>query len=84
VNGTNWQRFSIPPLTGGIYALSVPPSGQVILGGDFTALGSSLSWEPITTSLAGYGWIADIEIDSQGLVWALAHSGNLFRLKIGP
>lgn len=84
LNGTNWQRFSLPPLTGGIYALSVPPSGQVILGGDFTALGSSLSWEPITTSLAGYGWIADIEIDSQGVVWALAHSGNLFRLKIGP
>jgi len=83
-DGTSWLRYSLPPLTGGIYALSVPLSGQIILGGDFTALGSNLTWEPITTSIAGYGWIVDIEIDSQGAVWALTHSGNLFRLVIGP
>jgi hypothetical protein len=81
---TSWQRYALPPLTGGIYALSVPPSGQIILGGDFTALGSNLAWEPITTSIAGYGWIVDIEIDSQGAVWALTRSGNLFRLEINP
>jgi hypothetical protein len=83
-NGTSWQRFALPPLTGGVYALSIPPSGQVILGGDFTALGSNLAWEPIATSIAGYGWIVDIEIDPQGTAWALTHSGNLFRLEIGP
>ena len=83
-DGTSWQRYALPPLTGGVYALSVPPSGQIILGGDFTALGSNLAWEPITTSIAGYGWIVDIEIDSQGAVWALTRSGNLFRLEINP
>ena len=83
-NGTSWQRFALPPLTGGAYALTIPPAGQMILGGDFTALGSNLSWEPITTSIAGYGWIVDIEIDPQGTVWALTHSGNLFRLEINP
>ncbi|OGN94365.1 MAG: hypothetical protein A2Z71_09350 [Chloroflexi bacterium RBG_13_50_21] len=81
-DGFTWQRFSLPPLTGGVYALSVPPSGQAILGGDFTALGSNLTWEPITTSIAGYGWIVDIEIDPQGVVWALTHSGNLFQLEV--
>lgn len=79
-DGTNWQRFALPPLTGGIYALSVPPTGEVILGGDFTTLGSNLAWEPITTGIAGYGYIADIEIDAQGVIWALTHSGNLFKL----
>jgi hypothetical protein len=83
-NGTGWQRFALPPLTGGVYALSVPPTGQVILGGDFTALGSNLAWEPITTSIAGYGWIVDIEIDPQGSVWALTHSGNLFQFVTSP
>jgi hypothetical protein len=83
-DSTSWQRYALPPLTGGVYALSIPPSGQIILGGDFTALGSNLAWEPITTSIAGYGWIVDIEIDMQGTVWALTHSGNLFRLEIGP
>jgi hypothetical protein len=83
-DGSSWQRFALPPLTGGVYALSVPPSGQIILGGDFTTLGSDLTWNPITTSIAGYGWIVDIEIDSQGTIWALTHSGNLFRLQINP
>jgi hypothetical protein len=83
-SGSGWQRFSLPPLTGGVYALSVPLTGQVILGGDFTTLGSNLAWEPITTSIAGYGWIVDIEIDPQATVWALTHSGNLFRLVTSP
>ena len=83
LDGTSWQRYALPPLTGGVYALSVPPSGQVVLGGDFTALGSNLAWEPISTSIAGYGWIVDIEMDSQGNIWALSHSGNLFKLEIG-
>ena len=84
LDGTSWQRYSLPPLTGGVYALSVPPSSQIILGGDFTALGSNLAWEPISTSIAGYGWIVDIEINSQGVIWALSHSGNLFKLQIKP
>ena len=83
-NDTVWQRYALPPLTGGVYALSVPLTGEVILGGDFTALGSNLAWEPIATSLAGYGWIVDIEIDAQGIVWALTRSGNLFRLVTSP
>jgi hypothetical protein len=81
-DGSIWQRYALPPLTGGVYALTVLPGGQIILGGEFTALGSNLAWEPITTSIAGYGWIMDIEIDSQSTVWALTHSGNLFRLEI--
>jgi hypothetical protein len=83
-DGSNWQRFALPPLTGGVYALSVPPTGEVILGGDFTALGSNLALEPIATGIAGYGYIADIEIDPQGVIWALTHSGNLFRLETNP
>jgi hypothetical protein len=81
-DGSIWQRYALPPLTGGVYALTVLPGGQIILGGEFTALGSNLAWEPITTSIAGYGWIMDIETDSQGTVWALTHSGNLFLLEI--
>jgi hypothetical protein len=42
-----------------------------------------LDWQPITTDIAGYGWIVDIEQDAQGKVWALTHSGNLFTLKMG-
>jgi len=83
-DGSAWQRIAMPPLTGGIYSLLVPPSGQLILGGDFTLLRSGLSWQPILTGIAGYGWIADIELDYQGEIWALTHSGNLFRLAISP
>ncbi len=79
-DGTQWQRISLPPLTGGIYALSILPTGQIVLGGDFTALRNGLSWQPITTDIAGYGWIVDIEQDPQGSVWALTRSGNIFKL----
>ena len=79
-DGMQWQRIALPPLTGGIYALSTLLTGQVVLGGDFTALRSGLSWMPITTDIAGYGWIVDIEQDPQGSVWALTHSGNIFKL----
>jgi hypothetical protein len=83
-DGSTWQRLAVPPLTGGIYAVSALPTGQVVLGGDFNALWTVMSWEPITAGIAGYGWIADIEADAQGITWALTHSGNLFRLEIGP
>jgi hypothetical protein len=82
LEGTTWQRFALPPLTGGVYALSILPTGQIVLGGDFTALGTNLAWYPIATSIAGYGWIVDIEVDPQGTVWALTHSGNLFQLEM--
>ena len=80
---TSWQRVAVPPLTGGIYALSVPVHGITVLGGDFTALRIGLDWQPITSDIAGYGWIVDIEVDPQGVVWALTRSGNLFRLELG-
>ena len=83
-DGTAWQRLAVPLLTGGVYALSVLPTGEIVLGGDFTALRSGLDWQPIITSIAAYGWIVDIEVDPQGNVWALTHSGNLFRLEIRP
>ncbi len=79
-DGTQWQRISLPPLTGGIYAINTLPTGQVVLGGDFTALRSGLTWQSISTDIAGYGWIVDIEQDPQGSVWALTHSGNIFKL----
>lgn len=81
-DGAQWQRISLPPLTGGIYALSVLPTGQVVLGGDFTALGNGHEWQPIGMDIAGFGWIVDIVQDPQGSVWALTHSGNLFKLGI--
>lgn len=80
-DGMQWQRITLPPLTGGIYALGALPTGQIVLGGDFTALWSGLDWQPITTDIAGFGWIVDIEQDSQGSLWALTHSGNIFRLR---
>jgi hypothetical protein len=83
-DGSTWQRVAMPPLTGGVYSLAVPPSGQIILGGDFTALRSGLSWQPILTGIAGYGWIIDIEPDYLGDIWALTHSGNIFKLEITP
>jgi hypothetical protein len=61
--------------------LGALPTGQIVLGGDFTALWSGLDWQPITTDIAGFGWIVDIEQDSQGSLWALTHSGNIFRLR---
>jgi hypothetical protein len=82
-DNTQWQRIATPPLTGGIYALSALPTGQIVLGGDFTALRNGLDWQPITTDIAGYGWIVDIEQDPQGNVWALTHSGNIFMLGMG-
>lgn len=82
-DGAQWQRVATPPLTGGIYALSALPAGQIVLGGDFTALQDGLDWQPITTDIAGYGWIVDIEQDAQGNVWALTHSGNIFKLAMG-
>jgi hypothetical protein len=82
-DNTRWQRIATPPLTGGIYALSLLQTGQIVVGGDFTALRDGLDWQPITTDIAGYGWIVDIEQDAQGNVWALTHSGNLFTLKMG-
>ncbi len=84
LDGSTWQRIATPPLTGGIYALAVSPTGQVILGGDYTALLTNLTWQPIVTSIAGYGYIADIESDLQGTIWALTRSGNIFRLRINP
>jgi hypothetical protein len=82
-DGTQWQRIALPPLTGGIYALSVLPTGQIVVGGEFTALRNGLDWQPIRTDIAGYQWIVDIEQDPQGSVWALTRSGNIFKLGIG-
>jgi hypothetical protein len=81
-DGIQWQRIALPPLTGGIYALSALSTGQIILGGDFTALRSGLEWQPIITDIAGFGWIMDIEQDPQGTDWALTRSGDLFQLGI--
>jgi hypothetical protein len=80
-DGNTWQRVATPPLTGGIYALSALPTGQIVLGGDFTALREGLEWQSIVTDIAGYGYIADIEQDLQANMWALTHSGNLFKLE---
>jgi hypothetical protein len=82
-DGAHWQRIALPPLTGGIYALSALPTGQIVLGGDFTALRNGFDWQPIITDIAGYGWIVDIEQDPQGSVWALTRSGNIFKLGMG-
>lgn len=82
-DGSQWQRVALPPLTGGIYALSAINSGQIVVGGDFTALRSGLDWQPIGTDIAGYGWIVDIEQDPQNFVWALTRSGNIFQLGMG-
>ncbi len=82
-DGVQWQRVAVPPLTGGIYALGVTPSGQVVMGGDFSALLAGLEWQPINTEIAGYGWIVDIEKDLQNGVWALTRSGNIFQLVVG-
>jgi hypothetical protein len=82
-DGGNWQRIALPPLTGGVYALAALPYDQIVLGGDFTALRAGHDWLPITTDIAGFGWIMDIAVDPQGNVWALTHSGNLFRLEVG-
>jgi hypothetical protein len=81
-DGSAWQRVATPPLTGGIYALSALRTGQIVLGGDLTALRSALGWQPIVTDIAGYGWITDMAQDPQGNVWSLTHSGNLFKLVI--
>lgn len=81
-DGSQWQRVALPPLTGGIYAMSILSSGQIAVGGDFTALRSGLDWQPISTDIAGYGWIVDIEQDLQKNVWALTRSGNIFKLSI--
>jgi hypothetical protein len=82
-DGTQWLRTALPPLTGGIYALTVLPTGQIVLGGDFTAMKTGLEWQPITTDIAAFGSIWDIELDPQGSLWALTHSGNIFKLAIG-
>ncbi len=74
-DNTQWHRVATPPLTGGIYAMSVLPTGQIVLGGEFTTLRDSLDWQPITTDIAAYGWIVDIEQDPQGNVWALTRWG---------
>jgi hypothetical protein len=82
-DGVQWLRVATPPLTGGIYTLNVLPAGQLVLGGDFTAMRSDLVWQPITTDIAGYGWIVDMEQDLQHNLWALTHSGNIFKLELG-
>ena len=81
-DGTQWIRNALPPLTGGVYALATLRTGQIVLGGEFTAMRTGLEWQPITTDIAGFGWIVDIEQDPQGNLWALTHSGNIFNLKI--
>jgi hypothetical protein len=81
-DGARWQRIALPPITGGIYALSVLPTGQIVIGGDFSALQSGQEWQPITTDIAAFGAIEDIEQDPQGNVWALTHSGDIFKLGI--
>ncbi len=83
-DGTQWNRVATPPLTGGIYAMSTLQTGQLVLGGEFTALRDGFEWQPITTDIAGYRWIVDIEQDPQGNVWALTRTGNIFKLGIGP
>jgi hypothetical protein len=79
-DGSQWFRVSVPPLTGGIYALSALSSEKIVVGGDFTALRSGLEWQAISTDIAGYQWIMDIEQDPRGNVWALTRSGNIFQL----
>jgi hypothetical protein len=81
-DGTQWIRVALPPLTGGIYALTALPTGQIVVGGEFTAMRTELEWQPITTDIAGFRWIVDIEQDPQGKLWALTRSGNIFNLII--
>ena len=56
------------------------PGGQVVVGGDFTAMHTGMEWQPIATDIAGYGWIVDIARDPQNNLWALTHTGNIFLL----
>lgn len=81
-DGTHWIRVALPPLTGGIYALTALPTGQIVVGGEFTAMRTELEWQSITTDIAGFRWIVDIEQDPQGKLWALTRSGNIFNLII--
>jgi hypothetical protein len=80
-NGTEWDRFSLPPNSGGIYALATLGDGSLVVGGDVTLLRSGHTWSYIATEIAGYGEIIDLEIGSDGRLFALTSSGFLFTLQ---
>jgi len=80
-NGTEWERYSLPPTSGGIYALATLADGSLVVGGDITLLRSGRTWSYIATEIAGYGEIIDLEIRTDGRLYALSSSGFMFMLQ---
>jgi hypothetical protein len=83
-NGAEWNLFSLPPNSGGIYALATLADGSLVVGGDFSMLRSGHTWSYIGSEIAAYGWITDLETGADGRLYALTSSGFLFELRAAP
>jgi hypothetical protein len=83
-NGAEWNLLSLPPNSGGIYALAVLADGSLVVGGDFSMLRSGHTWSYIASEIAAYGWITDLETGADGRLYALTSSGFLFELRAAP
>ena len=83
-NGAEWNLLSLPPNSGGIYALATLADGSLVVGGDFTLLRSGHTWSYIGSEIAAYGWITDLETGADGRLYALTSSGFLFELRAAP
>ncbi len=80
-NGAEWERQSLPPTNGSIYALENLADGSLVVGGDVTLLRAGHTWSYVTTEIAGYGAIIDLESGPDGRLYALTSSGFMFRLQ---
>ncbi len=83
-NGAEWNLLSLPPNSGGIYALAALADGSLVVGGEITLLRSGYTWSYIGSEIASYGWITDLETGADGRLYALTSSGFLFELRAAP
>jgi hypothetical protein len=79
-DGSGWEPLSLPPQSGGIYALSSLPGGALVTGGEASLLRFSRTWSYVATEIAAYGWITALEATPGGTLYALTSSGFLFRM----
>jgi hypothetical protein len=83
-NGSQWTPLSLPPHSGGIYALATLADGSLVVGGNVTLLRSGLTWTYIASEIAAYGSLTDLETGVDGGLYALTSSGFLFKFKPAP
>ena len=65
-DGWQWTLLSLPPNSGGLYAIAQLAPGIMVVGGENTLLYASRTWSYIASEVAAYGWITGLESAPDG------------------